>query len=407
MSAITKTKRRRVARFVAGVIGTVALLAAGLLTPAPALAHKPSDSYLSFKVGADAVNANSITGQWDIAFRDLEYAIGLDADGDGKISWGEVRRKHAEIASYALARLEVKVNAQACELKPTAHLVDDHSDGAYEVLRFDVACAGLAPAATPDVLDIRYNLFFDFDAQHKGLLRIESPAGTLSGVFAADSPTQRFELRAHSLTEQFLSFAREGVWHIWIGFDHVLFLMSLLLPAVLFLPHGKQHGWQPAPRLGPALWDVLRVVTSFTVAHSITLSLAALGLVSLPSRIVESTIAFSVLLAALNNIRPVVEDRRWMMAFLFGLIHGFGFASVLADLGLPRDALLVALVGFNLGVEAGQLAIVSVFVPIAFLLRRTAFYRRFLMTGGSLLVALVALVWMAERIFDLKILTIR
>ena len=384
---------------------TVALTLTTLLVATPSHAHKPSDSYLSFTVKDGAV-----TGQWDIALRDLEYALGLDADGDGQISWGEVRQKHDEIASYALARLEVKVNAAACELKPTAHLIDDHTDGAYEVLRFDVTCPALAAGTSPDVLDIRYNLFFDFDAQHKGLLRIESPAGTLSGVFAADSPAQRFELRHHTLLEQFTSFAREGVWHIWIGIDHVLFLMSLLLPAVLFFPHGglaRRHNWQPAPRLRPVLWDVLRVVTSFTVAHSITLSLAALGFVSLPSRLVESTIAFSVLLAALNNIRPVVEDRRWIMAFVFGLIHGFGFASVLADLGLPRDALLLALVGFNLGVEAGQLAIVSVFVPLAFLLRRTAFYRRLLMNGGSLLVALVALAWMTERIFDLKIITVR
>jgi len=399
------------------VVALLAVAATAAILFAPTShAHKPSDSYLSFKATglSESGSASGIlTGQWDIAFRDLEFAIGLDADGDGRISWGEVRRKHAEIASYALARLEVKVNAQACELKPTAHLVDDHTDGAYEVLRFDVACPTLAAGTTPDVIDIRYNLFFDFDAQHKGLLRIESPAGTLSGVFAADSAAQRFELRNHTRLEQFTTFAREGVWHIWIGIDHVLFLMSLLLPAVLFFSHGGssqrfvQRSWQPAPRLRPVLWDVFRVVTSFTVAHSITLSLAALGFVSLPSRVVESTIAFSVLLAAINNIRPVVEKKRWLMAFLFGLIHGFGFASVLADLGLPRDALLLALVGFNLGVEAGQLAIVAVFVPVAFMLRRTAFYRHVMMTGGSLLVAAIALVWMAERLFDLEILALR
>jgi len=372
-----------------------------ILPTVPAWAHKPSDSYLSFKV-----DERGVTGQWDIAFRDLEYAIGLDANGDGEISWGEVKQKHAEIASYALARLEVKVNGQACALSPTEHLVDDHTDGAYEVLRFRVwDCVG--PASAPEVLDVRYNLFFDFDAQHKGLLRIESPAGTLTGVFASDSSSQHFELRSHTLLEQFGSFFREGVFHIWVGIDHVLFLISLLLPAVLFLPHGSRGGWRPVERLGPALWDVLRVVTSFTVAHSITLSLAALGIVSLPSRLVESTIAFSVLLAAVNNIRPVVEEKRWMMAFLFGLIHGFGFASVLADLGLPRDALLLALVGFNLGVEAGQLVIVSVFVPLAFMLRATVFYRRVLMIGGSVIVALVAATWMAERIFDLKIITPR
>jgi hypothetical protein len=168
----------------------------------------------------------------------------------------------------------------------------------------------------------------------------------------------------------------------------------------------SRHGqWQASPRFTPVFWDVLKVVTSFTVAHSITLSLAALEVISLPSRLVESTIALSVVLAALNNVRPVIAEKRWMMAFLFGLVHGFGFASVLADLGLPRDALLLALVGFNLGVEAGQLAIVAAFLPLAYALRSTNFYRRGVMTGGSLLIALIALVWMLERVFDLSILT--
>ncbi len=254
---------------------------------------------------------------------------------------------------------------------------------------------------------MRYSLFFDFDTQHKGLLKLESPNGgalaTLTGVFAADRPEQMFELRTRTLLEQFIDFAREGVWHIWVGFDHILFLLSLLLPAVLV---ASRHGqWQASPQFKPVFWDVLKVVTAFTLAHSITLSLAALQVVSLPSRLVESTIALSVLLAALNNVRPIVAEKRWMMAFVFGLIHGFGFASVLADLGLPREALLLALVGFNLGVEAGQMAIVASFLPIAFVLRGTLFYRRGIMTGGSLLIALVAAIWMVERIFDLKIVT--
>lgn len=372
-------------------------LAALIVALAPlrsAHAHKPSDSYLSLNI-----NGEKIAGQWDIALRDLEYAIGLDADGNGEITWGEVRARHAEIASYALARLAVRAGDSACPLHATTQLIDDHSDGAYAVLRFEGEC----PRA-PDALDMRYSLFFDIDTQHKGLLKLASDAGTLSGVFSADRSEQRFELRTRSALEQFLDFGREGVWHIWIGFDHVLFLLSLLLPAVLIL---YRERWQQVQRFGPAFWDMVRVVTAFTVSHSITLSLATLELISLPSRLVESTIAFSVLLAALNNIRPVVEGRRWMMGFAFGLIHGFGFASVLTDLGLPRDSLLLALAGFNLGVEAGQLVIVAAFLPLAFMLRSTPLYRHGIMKGGSLLIALVALIWMLERIFDLRIITPR
>jgi HupE / UreJ protein len=127
--------------------------------------------------------------------------------------------------------------------------------------------------------------------------------------------------------------------------------------------------------------------------------------VELPSRLVESAIAVSVVVAALNNLVPLFNHRRWMVAFGFGLIHGFGFASVLAELGLPQGALVLSLVGFNLGVEAGQLAIVSVFLPLTYMLRRTAFYRRGVLVVGSLLTMVLALVWLAERALDLKLIS--
>jgi hypothetical protein len=192
------------------------------------------------------------------------------------------------------------------------------------------------------------------------------------------------------------------VWHIWVGYDHILFLLSLLLPAVLVWR--QEEGWLAAETFHEGFIDVLKIVTSFTVAHSITLSLATLGLISLPSRLVESAIAASVVLAALNNIWPVFRGRRWTVAFGFGLIHGFGFASVLTDLGLPQGALLRALVGFNLGVEAGQLTIVGIFLPVAFGLRRTVFYRKAVFVGGSLLIVLVAGTWLTERVFNFKVL---
>ena len=166
----------------------------------------------------------------------------------------------------------------------------------------------------------------------------------------------------------------------------------------------KEKTWQAVGAFRPAILSVLKIVTAFTIAHSITLSLATLGVISLPSRLVESTIAASVVIAALNNVVPLFRERRWAMAFAFGLVHGFGFASVLTDLGLPKDTLILALVGFNLGVEAGQLAIVAAFLPIAFLIRRTMFYRRVVLIGGSFLITAIALVWLIERAFDLKLL---
>jgi hypothetical protein len=355
-------------------------------------AHKPSDSYLRLKI-----DGAQVTGQWDIALRDLEQAIGVDANGDGEITWGELRARQADIAAYALARLSLSGDTKTCPLRVTGHEVDRHSDGAYEVLRFAADC-GIAPAA----IEIAYSLFFDFDAQHKGLLKLEYQGGIQSLVFTPEQSRQRFVLGEMSASRQFLSYGREGTWHIWIGYDHILFLLSLLLPAVLMR---ERHRWLPVARVGDAFWDVVKIVTSFTVAHSITLSLAALGLISLPSRLVESAIAASVVLAALNNLAPVVGGRRWVVAFVFGLIHGFGFASVLAELGLPRDALVLALVGFNLGVEAGQLAIVAVFLPLAYLLRRTGFYRRVILLGGSMMIVAVAMIWLLERALNMKLIS--
>ena len=363
-----------------------------LIASLGAEAHKPSDSYLRFRV-EDA----RIVGQWDIALRDLEQAIGLDADGDGEITWGELRARQGDIAAYALARLAISGDDKPCPLGVSGHQVDHHSDGAYAVLNFAAQCA-----AAPAELAIGYSLFFDFDAQHKGLLNLEYQGRTQSLVFTPEHPQQRFVLGEISAARQFLSYGGEGVWHIWIGYDHILFLVSLLLPAVLL--RERRH-WEPVARFRVAFWDVFKIVTSFTVAHSITLSLAALGVISLPTRLVESAIAASVVLAALNNLWPLVGGKRWVVAFAFGLVHGFGFASVLAELGLPRDALVLALVGFNLGVEAGQLCIVAAFLPFAYWLRATAFYRLAVLGGGSVAIAAVALIWLAERALNLKLIS--
>ncbi|MBC7514359.1 MAG: HupE/UreJ family protein [Herminiimonas sp.] len=362
-----------------------------LLLGTAAHAHKPSDSYLIFNV-----NGNVIDGQWDIALRDLDFAIGLDANGDAQITWGEVRAKRAEIDAYAMARLQLKSDGAACPTQVIEHLIDDHTDGAYVVMKFRATCA-----AGLKTLQAQYRLFFDIDPQHKGLLRLQYEGAATTAIFSPEKASQQFALSSPSRLRQFLDYAREGVWHIWIGYDHILFLLALLLPAVAVR---RSRRWEAVDAFKPAFWAVLKIVTAFTLAHSITLTLATLGVISLPSRWVESTIAASVVIAALNNLFPLFRERRWMMAFAFGLIHGFGFASVLTDLGLPKDALILALVGFNVGVETGQLAIVAAFLPLAYLLRHTWFYRRLVLLGGSVVIAILASIWLAERALDLKLL---
>jgi hypothetical protein len=362
-----------------------------------AWAHKPSDSYLQINV-----QGSRISGKWDVALRDLDFAIELDTNGDGKITWGEVRERHADIAAYAVAQLALSADDQPCQMTVGAQQVDEHTDGAYTVMPLDFRCAAANQA--PAKLALRYTLFADIDPQHRGLLNLTVDGATRTAIFSPQAASQEFVLAETTRWQQFVDYAREGVWHIWIGFDHILFLLSLLLPAVgVWAARGAKR-WQPVDRFGQAFWDVLRIVTAFTVAHSITLTLAVLGVLTLPSRWVESTIAASVVLAALNNVWPVFHGRRWLVAFGFGLVHGFGFASVLVDLGLPQGALALALLGFNVGVELGQLAIVAVFLPLAFWLRRSWFYRRVVLLAGSLLIAALALAWFIERAFEFKLL---
>jgi len=358
-----------------------------------AFAHKPSDSYLNFKV-----EGHTLTGQWDISLRDLEFAVGLDADGDGLITWKEVKNKQLEISSYAFARLQVISDEKNCPLQYQQLLIDNHSDGAYAVLTFKSECV------IHQDLDVRYALFFDFDTQHKGLVRVQNGTAISSGIFAAQKNRLNFNLEHQSFFKQFFNYVQEGIWHIWSGFDHVLFLLSLLLPAVFFI---EGNVYKPVASFKPSLMHTLSIVTCFTLAHSITLSLAALQIVVLPSRLVESTIAFSVIFAAFNNLWPIVKSRVWLVAFLFGLIHGFGFASVLMDLGLKENNLISCLLGFNLGVEIGQFVIVFFVLPAIFFLRNTRFYRQFFFNIASLMICLVAMIWLAERMFDLKIITLR
>lgn len=369
------------------LLATVALL---LAAPA-AWAHKPSDAYLTLRVAGPTVE-----GRWDLALRDLEHAIGLDADGDGAIAWGELRSRETYLAGWALAALRLAGGGGPCEAVPRGIEAVRHSDGSYAVLRFLARCP-----AEPEALDVSYALLFDLDPQHRGLLKLEAGGRVQTAVFSSGQRERRLALSGGGTLSQLVELCREGVWHIWIGFDHVLFLLALLIPAVL---RREGRRWRPAADLRAVLGDVVRIVTAFTLAHSATLALAATGVVAVSSRWVEAAIAASVIAAALNNLFPVFHSQRWVVAFALGLLHGFGFSGALADLGLARESLALSLLGFNLGVELGQLAIVGAFLPLAYLVRRSWAYQRLALVGGSTAVVVLAAVWMVERAFALEIL---
>ena len=340
-----------------------------------AWAHKPSDAHLSLHA-----EDSTLDGRLDIAVRDLDGALQID-NGDGNITWAELEAAAPRIAAYVTDRIALAGDGTACPITlGTAQLVD-LSDGAYWALPVHAACAH-----RPTTLAVTYNLLFDLGAQHRGLVHLDGQT-----LIARDATPLTVALGATTST---LSFVKEGIWHIWMGLDHILFLLCLVLPAVF---QRRTARWQAADSLRDVVIEVFETVTAFTLAHSITLVISAVGLVTLPSRFVETAIALSVVAAALNNLLRTI-DARWAVAFALGLLHGFGFSSVLIDLGLPSKELIGALLGFNVGVELGQAAIVLVALPVLFLIRRTLAYQA-LLWAGSASVVLVASVWSYQRCF--------
>ncbi|MAC15487.1 HupE/UreJ family protein [Alcanivorax sp. IL3] len=362
-----------------------------LLLAGQAFAHKPSDSYLV--INSNAGNA-LIEGRWDIALRDLQLVLPLDQNGDGDITWGELRRQQRNLDATVLPALTIEAlhgaQRHACALNLTRLQAIDHVDGTYAALHWRGDCQ-----RPPEQLAVGYSFLFDRDPSHHGLLRLEQGDTTLTAVFSNQHRNQLMGTDVGSQWQAFQGFIRQGVHHILIGYDHILFLLTLLFPAVLVWQRG---GWQPAPTITGALTQTLAIVTAFTVTHSLTLALATLGIITLPIWLVESAIAITVALGAAANLVPRLFPKRWVMAFVFGLIHGLGFASVLADLGLTDSGIFLPLLGFNLGVELGQVAIVLLFVPAAYLVRNTVAYRRIFVPVGSIAIMILAGVWLAERL---------
>lgn len=360
--------------------------------PQIASAHKPSDSYLrvDYKV-------NSVAIHWDVALKDLEYIIGLDINQDRSITWGEVKQRRKAILDFAASGLKLTGKESECKLDFSPELqIDHHSDGAYAVIRARGKCAESGP------LKLHYSLFFDSDAGHRGIAMIQRNGSSVPVIFSPESPT--YTLSVQEQDPQFIGhFLFQGMDHIWKGFDHILFLVVLLLPSVLTAASGFE---KPVEKFWPAFITMLKVVTAFTVAHCVTLSLVAFDVLTISPYLVEGLVAFTILLTAINNLLAVIKESFWIVCGLFGLIHGFAFATVLQDLKLPLNELLLALLGFNLGVEAGQIVIVAVIFPLCFFLRKTALYRKLLFIGGSGIAAAVAFLWMLERFFNLQLLVL-
>lgn len=357
-----------------------------MLAPTLAFAHKPSDAFLTMDIEGTAVS-----GQYDIAIKDLDLLLGVDRNEDLKVTWGELQGVQGEIFQYAIDHVHIKSNNGPCQLQPIDLQVSHYSDGAYGTVLFETSCSD-KPVTS---LEVQYDSLFDFDAQHRGLLSLSYRQTINTYVFSDQNRTFSFDALAGGTSRQFVLFIKEGMNHIFKGYDHMLFLVALVLPAVYFR---RRRKYEPQEHFRPVFFATVKVITAFTAAHTLSLCLTTFSIVSPPpSRLVEGLVAFTILLTALNNMYPILEERLWFAGFGFGLVHGIGYASVLSDLGLTGWELAVPLVGFNVGVELAQTLIVGAFLPFAYLLRRTRFYHWTFLVGGSILTAILASIWILEQ----------
>jgi hydrogenase/urease accessory protein HupE len=364
---------------------------------AAARTHDPGQSYLYLRVYDD-----SLIVRVEMAVADVERVLGLGWDPND-VSAADVAAQAERIRAYVEPKVALAALGSGLPLRFRESGLLDLNTSDYATLTY----VAEGWTGIPDEIDVEFTVVFEVDSDHRNMLIIEhnwktatfNNEGNVSLIFSPRNSRQTLDLTSSSVLRGFIGFIWLGVWHILIGFDHILFLMALVLPAVLQRRDGK---WEPVPDFRRGLVKIVTIVTFFTIAHSVTLSLAALDVVRLPSRFVESVIAASIAAAALANLTAKLNVREWAIAFAFGLFHGFGFATVLGDIGMGREYLVLSLLGFNIGVELGQIAIICLAFPILFALRRTAAYR-WIRVVGSLLLIGIALYWLAERALGIDI----
>ena len=377
------------------VIVLIVLL--GAMVPTHAWSHATGENYVWINV-----QDQHFEGRFEVRLDDLRSELGIELSADYETAKPVVLETANRVQDYLQQRFAISTDDRQLPIEFTDTRL--------------LKAAGLGHFAqyyyrTPDIdiperVSIRNDLFFENDPFHRSLLlveydrRINKDYGSefTALVFSPANSEQVLDFTDIRGLLPIKDFIWQGMLHIWIGIDHILFLVALLLPVVLVR---RDDTWIPVDSFRAVFWNTIKVVTIFTIAHSITLALAALEIVQLPSRLVESVIALSIILVALNNIFPTFRASILIIIFLFGLFHGLGFASVMGNLPFRMQDLVWVIVAFNVGVEIGQIAVVSAIVPLMYWARKQAFYKHVVPVYGSALLAVVAGYWFVERALGL------
>ena len=349
-----------------------------------ALAHVAKLSSSQLNLTADGVSGEVKVNVVDIQFVLKDVIKGRPIADQNKEVDAEALAKHADrVSGYILDKIAVRSeNNEPCSATPLGapKAYAEKVDIEQVVLRVRWTCPGGTTG-----LSYKVTLFQEVDQGARHIVLITEGDEQRQALIDIENTEVPLTKGAITLGDVFVGYLYSGVEHIWIGYDHIAFIVAVVL-------------W------GRRLWPLFKVVSAFTVAHSITLSLAVLDIVKLPSSFVEAAIAATIVYVAAENFFIRNLDRRWRMTFALGLVHGLGFASVLRDYGLPSDALALALAAFNIGVEIGQLAIVTAAVGAMILLdqalsapgdshaRSPAF-----VYAASGVIGVLGLFWLAQR----------
>jgi hypothetical protein len=361
------------------------LLLAALCHAPAALAHAASTSFISIGIPDDA---GPVDVRWDLSLQDLVWTVFIDADVDGEVTWGEIEAARPAIASALFGQIAIDRGGAACTLAVRDFALARRLEQNFLSIALDARCP------RPGALQVGGPLFMAGDASQRVLLSATRGASKFQGVITPDS-TGWIEPARASAWAEFARFVGEGVWHVAVGYDHIAFVLLLLLPSVLRPVSGK---WQGATRLPQVARDIVTIITAFTIAHSITLALAVTGTLRLPGKPIEIAIAASIAIAAALNLVPQLARLRLPLAFGFGFVHGFGFANALAEIDATGVTLLPLLAGFNIGVELAQLSIVGAVLPLIYYARATRWYAGGVMPLGSCALGAAGLVWLVQRL---------
>lgn len=365
-------------------------LAIWLLFSSTAFAHQTGNSYLTLREADGQLQV-----EIDFIVRDLGNLLQVNGQTNQPPPAPEqLLSLQPAITATIQKSLTITIDEQAHPLTFMNQSVVLHNDGLYVRQRLN---GGLMSPEAKFIV-VRYEFFTQNDKLGRAFFKLVLRGDEISSVFDQTSAIQLFVLGETKRWSTIGLFTHEGAKHIWEGADHLLFLLTLLLPGLMLAGRRDLNAQTRSIKNREAEKFALKVITAFTVAHSITLGFSVFGWISLPDKWIESLIALSIIISALLNLQNRVQFSHWKLAFLFGLIHGMGFANGLKELGLSTTYFLETLFAFNLGVELGQIsAVLLVGVPVVLMAKETQTKQR-IMTYGSIGVLLISAVWLVQRV---------